>query len=237
MCIYKMFSPDATGGGTTPATTTSKHKKSLIPSDIGNMWDVADKVCTKWGATPALICFWKTQADYAKNVDDLGKIIGKRNASGGNVTPFATTLDQLDAKVAKGIQKLKLYLEDKYDGKPAAIKQYSRYGIVKVGTNYVLPIDQQLRLKSFEMVIKGIADDGFGDKEYGTAFWTQLQADYKIALKQSTDNQQAISGIVGQKDILKAEVKKVLQALLHLLEGNYPDTYESVALEWGYKRG
>jgi hypothetical protein len=87
------------------------------------------------------------------------------------------------------------------------------------------------------MVIKGIADDGFGTKEYGTAFWTQLEADYKVALKQSTDNQQAISGIVGQKDVLKAEVKKVLQALLHLLEGNYPDTYESVALEWGYKRG
>jgi hypothetical protein len=142
MCIQKMFSPDAAGGGTTPATTTTKHKKSLIPSDINNFWDVADKVSTTWAANPKLICFWKTQADFAKNVDDLGKIIGKRNASGGNVTPLANSIDQLDLKVNKGIQKLKLYLEDKYDGKPAAIKQYSRYGIVKVGTNYVLPIDQ-----------------------------------------------------------------------------------------------
>lgn len=233
-----LLSPDAaTGGGTTPSTSTTASKKSLIPSDESKLWDVADAVSTKWATVPQLVCFWKTQATFAKDVQDLGLIMGKRNASGGNVTPQAASLEALDAKVKKGIEKLKLYLQDKYDGKVAAQKQYPRFGIVKQGSNYVLPADRDDRLKSFDLLLPAIVTDGLGDKEYGTAFWTQLKADYKAALELSKANLQAISGLVGQKKTLLAEVRKTLKSILRLLEGNYPDTYENIAREWGYTRG
>ena len=236
MRTKKMFSPDASDSGTAPVTTAFKHTKSLIPANVGNLWDMADRVCTKWGTVPELVCFWKTQSAFAKDVNDLGLLIGKRNISGGNITSQSDILQQLDITVETGIKKIKLYLEDKYNSKAAAQKQYGRFGIIKIGSNYTLPIDRELRLQSFETLLKGIVTDDFGNKEYGNAFFWKLQLDYKVALKQIKDTQQAVSGVVGQKEVLQKEVEKLLRTILKLLDGNYPDTYDSVILEWGYKR-
>ncbi len=236
--MKKQFSPaleTAAAASTTATPVTIKAYKSLIPTKIADLHASAERVSAHWATVPSLVCFWKTQPAFAANVTDLGAVANKKAKDSSKTSTHSATLKKLDASVNKGVAKLKGYLEDKYDTKKAAIPHYSRFGMVHYSKSksHILPRDREERLKSFAVLLNGLKDDGFETKEYGKAWWTALAADYKVALDASKDTREVVSGSVGQKKVLEAEVRKVMQALLKLLEGNYPDTYYNVALEWG----
>jgi hypothetical protein len=50
----------------------------------------------------------------------------------------------------------------------------------------------------------------------------------------TTDGQVAIK--VGDKNELKTYLKKVLNALMLVIKGNYPDTYKAELRDWGFQK-
>ena len=76
-----------------------------------------------------------------------------------------------------------------------------------------------------------------GNEEYGTAFWKKMMDDYKKALDESGSTTEIVTNKTSIKNVAKKEMKKIMNSLLNVLEGNYPDTYKSVYIEWGFVKG
>ncbi|WP_262489848.1 hypothetical protein [Hymenobacter terrenus] len=41
---------------------------------------------------------------------------------------------------------------------------------------------------------------------------------------------------MGQKDVAKQELRKVLQAVVYALKANFPDTFEAELRTWGFRK-
>lgn len=72
---------------------------------------------------------------------------------------------------------------------------------------------------------------------YGKAYWEGILTQYESLQNQAIQTDSEISGKVREKNVAKDEIRKVLNCILKLIEGHYPDTYEVVWREWGFQRG
>jgi hypothetical protein len=85
-------------------------------------------------------------------------------------------------------------------------------------------------------MITGIATDGFDNEEYGKTFWTDMQTNYAAALLAAGNTSGEVSGKVATKNEQKKAIKKVLSSLLLVIRGSYPDTFDKVYREWGWRK-
>lgn len=234
MFTHKLFfADDATGGGTTPPVKP-KRTRALPESDVDFM-DVAKAVAASWLTNTAITLLWKTSADFEKQVLDYASSLGSRMSTGSERPAQTLTLKQLDEKVNEAVTEVKVYIEKKYK-KANAQPQFARFGIVKENTTFRFSKDRNNRKAAFELMIAAIAADGFGGEEYGTAFWTTLQADYAAALAAASTTTGDVSEKVATKNQQKKAITKVLTHLLFVLRGNYPDTYKEMYRKWGWKK-
>jgi hypothetical protein len=77
---------------------------------------------------------------------------------------------------------------------------------------------------------------GFQTFAYGLAYWTTVQTNFNNYLLNSVTIDETVSGKAGDKNILKKQVKKVLNSLLKVIEGNYPDDYKNIRRNWGFQK-
>ena len=85
-------------------------------------------------------------------------------------------------------------------------------------------------------MVAAIDADGFGNEEYGNTFWRDMQTNYSAALDAAGATAGNVSTKVAGKNRLKKDIKNVLNSLLLVLKGNYPDTYPGVYREWGWQK-
>ncbi len=85
-------------------------------------------------------------------------------------------------------------------------------------------------------MIDAIASNGFGNKEYGTTFWTTIKTNYDALLAQASGTDGTVATTVSNKNILKAELKKTLNAVINSLKAHYPDTYKAELRNWGLQK-
>jgi hypothetical protein len=231
----RFFAVDAMpgGGGTTPPAKT-KSTASLPAADV-DFLDVAKAVAATWLTNAAITLLWKNSADFDKEVQAYANSLGSR-ISTGSIRPGQTlTLKQLDDKVNNAVTEVKVYIEKKYK-KANAQAQFARFGIIKDQSTYRISKDRNNRKAAFDLMIAAIAADDFSNEEYGTAYWTALQAEYTAALTAASKTTGEVSEKVATKNQQKLAIKKVLTNLLLVLKANYPDTYREMYRKWGWKK-
>ncbi len=91
-------------------------------------------------------------------------------------------------------------------------------------------------MDSLDLMIKGLTENGFADKTYGVSFWLPIQLQYNQLLHKATQTDGGVSKKVSSKNILKAQLKQALNAIIHVLKGNYPDSYHSELRSWGFQK-
>lgn len=224
--------PAASGGATTP---TKKSKKDYTPNADADFLTVSKKVNETWLANPAITLIWIKQPAFAAMVADYDTQLGTRLSDGSFRPGYTQTRKQIDQQMDDAVTEVKVYIEKKYK-KANAVAQYARYGIVHSSDGYQLPKDKDNRLLSLPLMIAAIAADGFGAEEYGTAFWTNIKASYETAVQNAGNTDGAVSKAVGNKNLQKKNISKVMSALRYVLRGNYPDTYKAVYREWGWQK-
>jgi hypothetical protein len=138
----------------------------------------------------------------------------------------------LDKSIDNALVYVKGYLLDKYK-KENDKSYYAAFGIEK-GARY--PRDQNSRSAALKLTIEAIAANGFGTKEFGTAFWTGIKTQYDALLTTASNTDSTVSTKVGDKNALKVELKKALNSIILVIKGNYPDTYKQELRNWGFQK-
>jgi len=219
----------------TPAGENNPIKVSIIPQSDVDLKDVSKQVCTTWGDNPLLTMLWLTQPDFETLVDEFGNVYTIRKSTGGTRPEVTRKLLQLDKTMNTDIENIKRYLVEKYT-KTEAPSYYPAFGIVKTGKLFKLPTDRDERKAALDLLLPAITLHGFDSKPYGLAYWTDVKTRYDALMAQASSIDSAVSSKVGDKNVLKSKIKKALNALIHLIKANYPDTYKAELRSWGFQK-
>lgn len=237
MKTVKYHAPEAAqaAAGAEPVNENKTvNSKTNIPKKDHDFGNVCTRVSANWAANPAITLVFITQPVFDTMVKQYNSTLMSRKKEGDGRSPLTKKLLLADNKMEKGIQNVKTYLKEKYESE--AMAYYPIFGIEKHGSNWRLPTDRNKRKDCFEQIKKSIEAEGFGDKKYGTTFWTQLAADYENLMTMADSSDELVSNQVSDKNQLKQELRVILNSLIFVLRGNYPETYHGVLRSWGFQK-
>ncbi len=206
---------------------------NVLPRKDADLSSIFKRVSLKWRANPSITLTYATQDEFVKLVEVFDTSYSEQLDVSRNRMSITYARKQMDKEINLAVREVKVYIEKKYK-KKNALPHFSRFGIQKYKGGYVFPKDKDVRLGALPLMIKGIEDDGFGNEEYGTTFWQKMLDDYNNNLKESSDILQKVTKESSAKNIAKKELNKILTSLLFVLRGNYPSTYKSVYVVWGF---
>lgn len=155
--------------------------------------------------------------------------------TGGGRAVVTNDLNNLNSTINKHVDYLKDYLKEKY-GKENYASHFLQFGIVLKGTTYTFPANRNNRREALRQTLLALQSNELQDKTYGLAFWQQISEQYDTALSLSISTDGSMAGLVKTKNELRQNIEKTLNALIHILKGNYPDTYANVMREWGFQK-
>jgi hypothetical protein len=222
---------------TIPATTTepAKRSKAYTPSADISLKDLATTVAANWKLNPLMTLIWTKQSVFEDTVNQFNTSLGQRLSTGGGRSVVTNDLKNTDQKVKDHTEYLKVYLKEKY-GKDDFTSYFPQFGIVKQGSNYVFPADRNKRNEALKLTIEAIQAHGFAEKTYGLAFWQEIKDLYEVLLNTAVVTDGNLAGLVNTKNQHRALIVKTLNALIHIIKGNYPDDYAAVLRTWGFQK-
>ena len=192
-------------------------------------------VANIWLQRPEFTLLWITPPQHKTNVTDFGATLTERMSTGGGRKEITKNLADLDDSIDQGIISIKSFLAYKYT-KNNAPSYYPQFGIVRQGKNFVLPRERNRRKDALTLIVAAVATHVFTDAKYDAAFWQATKQTYETLLGQATNVDGAVSQKVSDKNELRKTIVKTHNALIRLLQANYPDTYKSVIREWGFQK-
>ena len=218
---------------TTNLKTKAKiNRTATVPQKDVDFGKVITSVSTKWSANPWLVLLWTNATDFSTKAINYQNTLDARKQTGSGRPQITQALKTLDKDINDKIAYVKGYIIDKYK-KEAAKSYYASFGFQQIGKAYKLPTDQNGRSAALLLMISAIDSNGFGTKEFGTTYWTTAKTQYDDLLVQASTKDSQVSIKVGDKNILKADLKKVLNSIILTIKANYPDTYKSELRSWG----
>ncbi len=218
-----------------PVEVKKRVNVSTIPSRDIDFLTVAKNVCNKWLANPNYVLVHTNPQILQQLVDEYDAILSEKISIKVQRPEVTNKLRQCDKKINTGVKYIKLYLTDKYGAKNVAA-QYSKYGIVKAKYRWIVPTDRDVRRQSLQRILNSLQADGFGDKQYGLAYWSSIITAYEPLLAQARLNDAQVSMKSSSKNIKKKQIKKILNCLIYLIKANNPGSYKSALRQWGFHK-
>lgn len=214
-----------------------KQVKANLASKDADLSTQAATVCDVWLSRPNITLVWKTANDFKDEVAAYTASLSSKGDTGKDRPRITHDLQQCNDALDKGIAALKRAIDNDAKSIEEARATYARFGIVLENRTYCLPTERNKRLFALKLLLPALVTAGYDKKpSIGTAYFSPLMAQYASLTDLATNTDQSVSGIVGNKNALKKNIKKVLIALLRVLEGNYPDTYKNELRAWGFQR-
>ena len=218
-----------------PEVTTKKRSAANTPASDLDIKDLAQTIASSWKLNPALTLVWTDATTFDNTALLFGNSLGQRMVTGGGRAVVTNDLKNLDATINKHVDYLKDYLKEKY-GKENYASHFQQFGIVLKGTTYTFPADRNKRNEALKQTLLALQATHLQDRTYGLVFWQQLSEQYDAALNLSISTDGSVAGLVKTKNEHKQHIVKTLNALIHILKGNYPDTYPNVMRVWGFQK-
>lgn len=210
-------------------------RKQTVPVADIDFGAVVKSVSTKWSANNWLTLKWLTDATFAADAASYNAVLKVRLDAGSVKPQTAQAAMNLEKQMDDALSYVKGYIVEKYR-KDNAASYYPAFGIVHRGNRHILPTDREARIASLDLMIGAIESHGFQDKEFGSDFWTNMKTALEEAVSQSTSVSGKISVAVGDKNVLKDNLKKGLNAIILTIKANYPDTYAQELRSWGFQK-
>ena len=210
-------------------------KTRTVPVADINFGNVITSVSEKWGASSWLTLKWLTVEQFQADATSYNEILSVRLSKGATRPQITQTLETLEKTMDTHLSYVKGYITDKYKKKNDT-SYFPAFGIEYKSKRYVLPTDKNKRTEALKLMVSALTVHGFEDKEFGLAFWTSLQQQYSVLVKQATATDGQVSIKVGDKNVLKKNLKKGVNAIIYVLKANYPDTYKQELREWGFQK-
>lgn len=210
-------------------------KTRNVPVADINFGNVITTVSEKWAASSWLALKWLTVAQFQADATSYNNTLSIRLSKGATRPQITQTLDALEKTMDTHLSYVKGYITEKYKKENSA-SYFAAFGIEHKGNRYLLPADKNKRVEALKLMISALTEHGFEEKEFGLAFWTSLQQQYSVLVKESTTTDGQVSVKVGDKNILKKNLNKGLNAIIHTIKANYPDTYKQELRDWGFQK-
>lgn len=219
----------------TTKTEKKKQSKPTVPTRDIDLGAVVLKVSEKWNENPWLTILWLKQADFAVDAKNYNIILSARLSDGGTRPQIGKSLKALDKKMDDHLSYVKAYITEKYK-KTNATSYFPAFGIEYKDDRYAFPRDQNKRQFALDLMLDALDKNGFNEKEFGKDFWEEIRKNYGELITQATALDGAISTNVGGKNVLKMNLARGLNAIVHSIKSNYPDTYKHVLRDWGFQK-
>ena len=210
------------------------HKQNVPASDI-NFGAVATSVSTKWTENKWLTIKWLTAEKFATDAASYNEVLNARLNSGASRPQISKNLINLEKQMDDALSYVKGYITEKYK-KENAVSYYPAFGIEHRSNRYIFPTDRNARLNSLTLMIEAIKAHEFSEREYGLDFWDNLHREFNAHVAQSAIIDGQISVSVGDKNVLKNNLRKGLNAVIGIIKANYPDTYKQELRDWGFQK-
>jgi len=206
-----------------------------IPTALRGQADLALRLKDAWSDNPQLVFIWTTAAEFGPKAVAFEAAVTARETAGLLRPQVTGDLRALNAKMDDGLNYVKGYIAEKFT-KARAKEHYAQFGIETYRDAYILPANQGERLKALDKLLAALLATGLDGRDYGTAFWTPIRADYATATGQATGAAQGVTKAIADREPLHDYVLDVLQAMLSLLDAQYRDPQERAAKrrELGY---
>lgn len=220
----------------TPETTEKKVRKTnTMPVKQSDMLNLAESLVKKWEKTPEITLTWMKLADFKTLVQDFRDSLEERIQVGSGRQSKTKLLQNLDTELNKAIEELKIAILGKF-GKEDGKSYYSEFGILKVSKSFKLPNDRNQRQQAMVTLIQGLEKHQINAAKYPLQFFKDTQTQYDALMNEAKDIDSSVSAEVGTKNELMKKVEKVLNSLIYVIKGNYPDTYASELRAWGFQK-
>jgi hypothetical protein len=210
-------------------------RKQTVPAADIDFGAVITSVSAKWLSDNWLTLKWLTAANFATDAVTYNTTLSARLNSGSTRPQMGKALTNLEKQMDEALSYVKGYIVDKYK-KDNAVSYYPAFGIEYRGNRYILPTDRNARIASLKLMLQAIQTHQFQDKEYGLAFWTATKTEFEALVNQTTILDGQISVKVGDKNVLKNNLKKGLNSIVGVIKANYPETYKQELRDWGMQK-
>lgn len=218
------------------STSTKKPVRTeTVPTADIDLGAVVSSVAAKWQANPWLTLLWLKVAEFVADATSYNAILEQRLNKGAARPQTGNALQNLEKQMDQVMTYVKGYILNKYK-KGNEKSYYASFGFVHQVDHYEFPTDRNRRVASLKLMVDAIKLHGFEDQEYGLDYWTTILTDYEALVNQSNSVDGEISVKVGDKNVLKKDLKKALSALVGVIKSNYPDTYKQVLRDWGFQK-
>lgn len=214
--------------------TPAPKKTATIPTADIDLAVVSLNVARNWQENTWLTLRWTDSAEFSTHATTLANYLQSKAQTRSSRSVITTQIRKLDKKIQEGVKFVKFYLSEKY--KEDDLSYYPSFGITYSNGWYTVPTDQNSRTAALELMQAAIVAHGFGDKDYGTAFWADIKPQYDALLSQAGTNDGSVSTMTATKNQHKAYLKKAVNALIRTLQANYPETYKAELRSWGFQK-
>jgi hypothetical protein len=220
----------------TPETTEKKVRKtSTIPVKQSDILNLAESIVKKWEKTPEITLLWMKFADFKTLVQDFRDSLEERIQVGSSRQSTTKLLKNLDTALNEAVEELKIAILGKF-GKKDGKAYYSEFGISKVSKSFKLPNDRNQRQQAMVTLIEGLEKHQLTVTKYPLQFFKDAQTQFNVLMNEAKDIDSSVSAEVGTKNELIKKLEKVLNALIWIIKGNYPDTYQAELRAWGFQK-
>jgi len=208
------------------------NKKRNIPIADIIISDLCHTVHTNW-AKSTLTLEWKSIEVFRANITAYDEALYAKKDSSSSRSPLSARTSEIEKEVVKTVEYVKSAIAQKF-GKKGAIAYYPDFEIVKTSGSYKLPTGKPERLAGMRKLISGLIKYEMAEINYGLDYWTALADEYETLITSSKESAGNISIKASDKNILKTELRKTLNALILLIKANFPDNYAAVLRQWGF---
>ena len=211
-------------------------RKSNVATDAINKAALAKRVALNLVNYPDIVVGYMDLATFTAKAADYSDLVQIRSAEINSRPTLTSNIKNVIAEAKKGITAIRGYLFEKYEDQKKVVTYYPDFGLIKKGTSWQLPTDQQGMISAFIAIKKGIITHGFGTKKFGTAKFTTLQTEYTAAVNIAIAQDGTSSLNVANKDLLAEEIEMFLTSIRYIVRGQYPKTYTSILRDLGFQK-
>jgi translation initiation factor 2 alpha subunit (eIF-2alpha) len=219
-----------------PEQTEKKVRKvNTMPVKQTDLLTLAENVVTKWSATPEITIRWIKFDDFKKLVTQFKEALEQRTEVGSSRQSTTQQLKNLDKTINDLIEEAKIAILGKF-GRQDGKSYFNEFGIIKINKAFKFPQDRNQRVQALEILLKGLEKHKIEIAKYSFTSVQVIRDQYVALSKEAQNIDSNVATEVSNKNEAIKQVEKVLNALIQIIKGNYPDTYKSELRAWGFQK-
>ena len=208
------------------------------PTDLVNLAQLGVTTGTNWGQKYSILTvknvpqtvYLLFHQDFRTDVVSLVQLHNERRQ-------ITTDFKAINSEIKKNEASLKKLIALRY-GKDNLIAQYAAHGIIKKGSLYGFPVDNDNRMRGLDILIATMSAPGHlfaNDIDYGLDKWLSLKSKHQLLWQRAKEVDGSIGALSSKVQTNKKIVKQYQVLLRRQISIDYPTNYKGILRDFGFQ--